>query len=230
MPAHAIAELDAAAGSTGKAFTQTLTGLQVVLDRTGLEHRLAFGMRGDFPKRQLIERALRSLPPLPPCARRRTRYAGELRIVEYRWPAPGSQPYLEDAGRGEVPSPSAVPPSLPSGPEQPPLLVLPPLPPVNPIPDDGSIEDRFARFHAANPHIYAALRDMARSLVAAGETRIGVKMLWEVLRYSYKIGAVSLGNDPEPYQLNNSYTSRYARLLNQEPGLVGVIELRRLRS
>jgi hypothetical protein len=94
---------------------------------------------------------------------------------------------------------------------------------------DLTIQERFERFHAANPQVYRALREMALGLKARGHERIGVKMLWEALRYRYMAEGVSpVGGDV--YRLNNIYTSRYARLLAAEPGLRGLFEMRELKA
>jgi hypothetical protein len=91
----------------------------------------------------------------------------------------------------------------------------------------GSIEDRFLHFHEANPWVYQRLRILALDLVRAGRRRIGVGMLWEVLRWQYARATKS----DDGLKLNNDYRSRYARLLaKSEPELVDAFETRRLRS
>lgn len=91
---------------------------------------------------------------------------------------------------------------------------------------DLTIEERFTCFHDANPQVYAILRQLALDLAQRGHDRIGVKMLWETLRYRYAIATT----DASAYKLDNNYTSRYARLLAAEPPLAGRIELRRLTA
>lgn len=87
---------------------------------------------------------------------------------------------------------------------------------------DESLDERFAVFHMLNPHVADRLEDLACQLVAAGRTRIGVKMLVEVLRWQQQLDTIA-----EPYKLNNSYSSRYARLLaDRNPCLAGVFETR----
>lgn len=91
---------------------------------------------------------------------------------------------------------------------------------------DETLDARFRRFHAENPHVYEQLRDLALQLRRAGHERCGVKMLFEVLRWQRMLSTT----DPEGWKLNNSYTSRYARLLeDQEPELADFFELRRLQ-
>jgi len=95
------------------------------------------------------------------------------------------------------------------------------------VEDDGqgSIQERFERFHEANPQVYRELRRMALDLACKGLPRIGIGMLWEVLRYS------SIQTTGKDFKLNDHFRSRYARLLLQrEPSLESRIELRQLRS
>ena len=83
---------------------------------------------------------------------------------------------------------------------------------------------RFERFHAANPFVYEKLVELARGARAAGHDRIGIAMLFEVLRYE-----VLTGRDPrEDFRLDNGYRSFYARLiLESEPDLDGIFETRK---
>ena len=113
-------------------------------------------------------------------------------------------------------------PGVPSAPQQ--LNFFPPLeePEYEP---EATIQDRFAAFHAANPQVFIALRDLALDLVRRGRTRIGIGMLTEVLRWS------SLRTDGDPWKINNSYRSRYARLLADTfPELASAFEMRELKS
>lgn len=88
------------------------------------------------------------------------------------------------------------------------------------------LERRFAEFHKRNPHIYVELERRALALVGKGAHRIGVKALWEVLRYD-----AAVRSDDRPWRLNNSYTALYARLLiARRPELAEVIETRERRS
>lgn len=91
----------------------------------------------------------------------------------------------------------------------------------------GTIQEQFEAFHLANPQVYRLLVAHARELAARGRRRIGIKMLWEVLRWRYMLVA----DDPSGFKLNNNYTARYARLIaEQEPDLAGLFETRELRA
>jgi hypothetical protein len=97
--------------------------------------------------------------------------------------------------------------------------------PVAPAP---TIEERFQAFHQANPWVYDTLVKLARRRVEVGIRRIGIGMLFEVLRWEWQ-GATS---DPNAeWRMNNSYRSRYARLImQQESDLSGVFETRELKA
>lgn len=89
-------------------------------------------------------------------------------------------------------------------------------------------QERFEAFHAMNPHVLEALRELAMHALDRGHGRIGIKMLWEVLRWKRMMRTT----DPHSeYRLNNNYHSRYARLLmEREPRLAGLFETRKLKT
>lgn len=89
------------------------------------------------------------------------------------------------------------------------------------------IQQRFARFHADNPHVYEELRRMALDLIGQGHRRLSIDMLYQVLRWS----ALRTRSDDSGYKLNDHYRSRYARLLaDSVPELADAFELRRLTA
>lgn len=87
-----------------------------------------------------------------------------------------------------------------------------------------TLDERFQAFHQANPHVLEELRKLALQAQSKGIRRVGIKMLWEVLRWR------GMKTHGDAYCLNNSYTSRYARLLERDPALRGMFETRVLRS
>src|ERR1035438_1757341 len=100
--------------------------------------------------------------------------------------------------------------------DDPPIVVERPLTP----------EERFLAFHEANKHVYVALRKLALDLVDRGHERIGIGMLFEVLRWQH-----AMRTTRSEYKLDNSLRSRYARLLMEnEPKLAGVFETRVLHG
>lgn len=91
--------------------------------------------------------------------------------------------------------------------------------------DRPTIEQRFAAFHHANPHVFEEMLRLARERLDAGATRIGTKSLYEQCRESLRVKKIGT------YALNNDYTAPLARLLIEaEPRLDGVIELRRRKA
>lgn len=89
-----------------------------------------------------------------------------------------------------------------------------------------SIEQDFWRFHRLNPHVYDELIAMTREAKAHGLKRIGMKMLFEVLRWN-----TALRTYGDEFKLCNNYTAYYARLIMVcEPDLDGMFVLRRLRK
>lgn len=90
-----------------------------------------------------------------------------------------------------------------------------------------SIQERFEAFDEANPAVFRMLVELAEQARSSGAKRIGMKCLWEVLRWHIFIAT----RDVTAFKLNNIYTSRYARkLLAERPEFEGVIEVRELRA
>lgn len=91
----------------------------------------------------------------------------------------------------------------------------------------SSLQARFEAFHAANPDVYTALVRLSRTLVARGRTRIGIAMLFEVLRWNHAVQTVGDAD----FKLNNNFRSRYVRLIQRnEPDLARVFETRELKA
>lgn len=100
------------------------------------------------------------------------------------------------------------------------------LHPVEQTSTTGSIQEAFEEFHARNPHVYELLVKLARRAAQAGRTRIGIGMLYEVLRWNYAIHTTG-----DEFKLNNNFRSRYVRLIeDSEPDLAGLFQLRELRA
>lgn len=88
------------------------------------------------------------------------------------------------------------------------------------------LQTKFEKFHATNPHIYESLVTLARRAKRRGLKKVGIGMLYEVLRWNSMVRT-----DAEDYKLSNSFRSRYARLImEREPELKDIFELRELRS
>ena len=90
-----------------------------------------------------------------------------------------------------------------------------------------SIDQRFADFHQANPHVFDEMLRLARARVAGGVTRLGAKALWEELRISLAKRDLAYDSDFKTFKLNNDFTAPMARMLiEHDPSLAAVIELR----
>ena len=88
-----------------------------------------------------------------------------------------------------------------------------------------TLEERFEAFHAANPHVADALESLAAQWLSR-HRKVGVKSLGESLRW-----ASGLQVEGDPYRINNSYLSRYARLLiERHPEWADAIETRALAA
>lgn len=85
-------------------------------------------------------------------------------------------------------------------------------------------EQDFLDFHAANPHVYERLRDIARQMRQSGRRHFGIRVIWERLRWMVMFET----QDPNvELKLNDHYTRHYARLLmEREPDLRDVFEVR----
>lgn len=93
--------------------------------------------------------------------------------------------------------------------------------------DASTIQERFEQFHAQNPAVYHDLVLLARRAQRRGATRIGMGMLFELVRW--RRGFVTTSDDG--FKLNNNFRSRYVRMVTeQEPDLAGMFETRELRS
>lgn len=83
--------------------------------------------------------------------------------------------------------------------------------------------ERWVTFHRANPDVYDKLVEVARFVHAHGSRRVGMKFLYERVRWLSEIETVG-----EKWKLNNTFTAFYARLLMfDHPDLDGLFELRK---
>lgn len=91
-----------------------------------------------------------------------------------------------------------------------------------------TIQERFERFDRENPIVYATLLRLAREARRAGASRLGVRTLWEVMRWEISMRT----HDPSGLKLNDHYHSRYVRKLVAEfpEEFDDFFELRKLRA
>ena len=89
---------------------------------------------------------------------------------------------------------------------------------------DETRAERFAEFHAQNPAIYLELVRRARWAKTRGAKRLGMRMLYECLRWDVTVQTVRLPGEPK---LNDWWAPYYSRLIQaQEPDLRGFFETR----
>ncbi|MFC4512269.1 hypothetical protein [Streptomyces ehimensis] len=104
-------------------------------------------------------------------------------------------------------------------------LPITPLRHPDSVGSEVSIQERFEAFHELNPWICDQLETLTADCIRHGSKRVGIGMLFEVLRWQY--GRATAGQ--EPWRLNNDFRSRYVRLLlERHPEWAAVFETRRL--
>ena len=95
------------------------------------------------------------------------------------------------------------------------------------VPVHDGLEEKFMKFHQMNPEVYETLVELAYQAKQTGKQKIGIKMLWEVMRWQRFLAT----KDDGKFKLNNNYPSRYARLImEQEEELKDIFDVRKLRS
>lgn len=91
--------------------------------------------------------------------------------------------------------------------------------------NEVELDMRFKEFHRDNPHVYNILVRLAREAKTAGKTKISVVLLVQVARWELMFRTKS----DDGFKINNSFTSRYARLIMEnEADLNGFFDIRRL--
>jgi len=91
-----------------------------------------------------------------------------------------------------------------------------------------TIQERFEEFHYNNPMVYHNLMLLINSAKLRGMKKIGIGMVYEVLRWNYYMRT----SDPNSCcKLSNDYRSRYSRLIMQKnPELKGFITTKELTT
>lgn len=85
-------------------------------------------------------------------------------------------------------------------------------------------DEAFWKFHQENPKVMKKLVNLTWQAKRSGRKRIGMKMLFELVRWHRMVRTRS-----DDFALNNSYTSKYVRLIQEEhPELADMFETRRL--
>jgi hypothetical protein len=87
-----------------------------------------------------------------------------------------------------------------------------------------TLKEKFEEFHENNPHVYNNLVILAKRLKNNGRQKAGMRELFEVLRWEYKINTK---HEDDEFVLNNNYTPLYSRMVVKEvPGFEGFFDIR----
>jgi hypothetical protein len=90
-----------------------------------------------------------------------------------------------------------------------------------------TIQERFEKYDAENPQIFALFARFARELYDAGIRRYSAEGIIQRIRWHYDVNV----RKDQYRKINDHFRSRFARkLMNLEPWAKGFFELRRLRS
>ena len=94
-----------------------------------------------------------------------------------------------------------------------------------PTTSEGLLERKFWEFHVNHPEVYRYLVQFARQWRSVGRSRLGIKALFERVRWE-----IGIRDDKPPPKLNNNHTAFYARLImDRHPDLAGIFALRQQR-
>lgn len=86
----------------------------------------------------------------------------------------------------------------------------------------------FEEYHLRHPEVYYQLVQLARQWKNAGRAKLGIATLYERLRWEFH---VNNHEDDTGYKLSNNHRALYARkIMEQNPDLAGLFELRERRS
>lgn len=94
---------------------------------------------------------------------------------------------------------------------------------------DDSLSNRWWSFHGRHPEVYAGLVYLARQARRRGAQRLGIGMIYEVLRWETMMGADVPSE--EPFRLNNNMRAYYARFIMETcPDLAGIFTTRAVQA
>lgn len=198
-----LQELDARAGTHGRAQRALAGGLVIVIDRRSDPHAVRFGRHVPaWPSGDEISTCRRAGLELPNGASAERLTRDGWNVVQYTYPACAA---------------AAV--------AQPPLPELAPIVRVDHRPDESQ-DSQFARWLEANPHVLQAFCHYAFEARRAGMEHIGGKHIIERLRWESAIRS-----NGDAYKINNNWTSRLVRsAIDRHPELAAMFETRELRS
>lgn len=97
-----------------------------------------------------------------------------------------------------------------------------------------TVEDKFKRFDAENPHVYRLFKRFAYELLKTGATRISSKLIIERIRWETAVTTSGAGWDAakkRKFLIDNRFTAWYARkFIGDFPALANRFEIREIRT
>lgn len=92
--------------------------------------------------------------------------------------------------------------------------------------EPSDLDKKFWAFHKENPQVFTKLEELALQAFTRGRKKIGIGMIFEVLRWNSHMSTTG-----DNYKLNNSYRSRYVRILiDKHPEYKDLFETRKIKS
>ena len=90
-----------------------------------------------------------------------------------------------------------------------------------------SVYKRFLDFHIKYPTVYLLFERFSLQLIAAGQKKLGAKMILERIRWEIITGS----KDEEGFKINNNYTAYYSReFIKHHPQYRDYFEFRVIRK
>jgi len=92
---------------------------------------------------------------------------------------------------------------------------------------EANMQSRFEEYHKKNPQVFDLFEKFAKKIRIVGYKNFGAKAIMERVRWEMIVSTT----DNEPFKINNNYTSRYVRLLEEkDSSFEGFFRKRQLRS
>ena len=91
----------------------------------------------------------------------------------------------------------------------------------------GTLDERAAAYHKANPHVWNLIVKIALGVKARGKKHYGMQACFEAVRFLAAIHTTSF----DSFKINNDFAAWYSRqIMAAVPELAGFFEIRRLRG
>jgi len=92
---------------------------------------------------------------------------------------------------------------------------------------DSKLQLKFEEYHKNNPQVFDLFEKFAKKIRTIGYKNFGAKAIMERVRWEMIVS----NTNNEPFKINNNYTSRYVRLLeDKDNSFEGFFRKRQLRS